>query len=129
MPSANPLADLGDDALSSSRSKTATVVDFRREQHQRQQWPGSLRRGSTLAQSGDVIDFKFPPPTRLHPGGPFWTIDLASALPAISVPLTIDATSQPGYSATPVIELNGAERVARVERARGCGQRHDGRGP
>ena len=36
------------------------------------------------------------------------TIDLLSALPAITAPLTIDGTTQPGYSNTPLIELDGA---------------------
>ena len=36
------------------------------------------------------------------------TIDLLSPLPAITAPLTIDGTTQPGYSGTPLIELDGA---------------------
>ena len=36
------------------------------------------------------------------------TIDLLSPLPAITAPLTIDGTTQPGYSDTPLIELDGA---------------------
>ena len=36
------------------------------------------------------------------------TIDLLSALPAISVAVTIDGTMQPGYSDKPLIELDGA---------------------
>jgi CSLREA domain-containing protein/uncharacterized repeat protein (TIGR01451 family) len=36
------------------------------------------------------------------------TINLASALPAITEPLTIDATTQPGYSGTPLIDVNGS---------------------
>ncbi len=36
------------------------------------------------------------------------TIDLLSALPAITAPLIIDGTTQPGYSSTPLIELDGA---------------------
>jgi hypothetical protein len=35
------------------------------------------------------------------------TIDLASALPAVTEPVVVDGTSQPGYSDRPVIELNG----------------------
>ena len=38
------------------------------------------------------------------------TIDLLSPLPAITVPLTIDGTTEPGYSSTPLIELDGAAR-------------------
>ena len=36
------------------------------------------------------------------------TIAITSALPAITVPVTIDGTTEPGYGTTPVIELNGA---------------------
>ena len=36
------------------------------------------------------------------------TIDILSALPAITAPVTIDGTTQPGYSGTPLIELDGA---------------------
>ena len=35
------------------------------------------------------------------------TIDLASPLPSITFPVLIDGTSQPGYSGTPLIELDG----------------------
>jgi hypothetical protein len=36
------------------------------------------------------------------------TINLLSALPAITVPVTLDGTTEPGYSGTPLIELNGS---------------------
>jgi hypothetical protein len=36
------------------------------------------------------------------------TIQLAAALPALMGPVTIDGTSQPGYSGTPLIELDGS---------------------
>ncbi len=36
------------------------------------------------------------------------TIDLLSPLPAITAPVTIDGTTQPGYSGVPLIELDGA---------------------
>ena len=35
------------------------------------------------------------------------TIALAGTLPAITVPVTIDGTTQPGYAGTPLIELSG----------------------
>lgn len=38
------------------------------------------------------------------------TITLSSALPDITVPLTIDGTTQPGFAGTPLIELNGNAR-------------------
>ena len=36
------------------------------------------------------------------------TIDLLSALPTIVVPLVLDGTTEPGYSGTPLIVLNGS---------------------
>ena len=36
------------------------------------------------------------------------TIDVFSPLPAITAPVIIDGTTQPGYSGTPLIELDGA---------------------
>jgi len=36
------------------------------------------------------------------------TIDVLSPLPAIAAPVTIDGTTQPGYSGTPLIVLDGA---------------------
>ncbi len=36
------------------------------------------------------------------------TISPASSLPAISDPLALDATTQPGWSSTPIVEINGA---------------------
>ena len=65
---------------------------------------GSLRTAITSANSigGATIDFDIP-------GGGVQTINLASALPAITASATIiDGTSQPGYSSTPLIVLAGA---------------------
>ncbi|MFL6210211.1 MAG: right-handed parallel beta-helix repeat-containing protein [Pyrinomonadaceae bacterium] len=42
------------------------------------------------------------------PGAGVQTIAPSSALPPITDPLTIDATTQPGYSGAPLIELSGA---------------------
>ena len=42
------------------------------------------------------------------PGTGTQTIALTSALPAITNSVAIDATSQPGFSGTPLIELDGA---------------------
>jgi titin len=42
------------------------------------------------------------------PGNPPFTIAPTTALPAITDPVIIDATTQPGYAGKPVIELNGA---------------------
>ena len=49
----------------------------------------------------NAIDFNIP-------GGGVHTIALASALPAINNPAIVDATTQPGYNGTPLVELNGA---------------------
>jgi len=42
------------------------------------------------------------------PGTPPFSLKPASALPALTAPVTIDGTSQPGYAGIPVIELNGS---------------------
>jgi hypothetical protein len=42
------------------------------------------------------------------PGSGVRTISVTSALPAITVPVVIDGTTQPGFSGTPLIELNGS---------------------
>jgi len=50
------------------------------------------------------------------PGGGVQTITLASALPAITNPVFVDGTSQPGWTAgTPVIEINGTNAGASVD--------------
>lgn len=54
------------------------------------------------ANSGlDIIDFNVG-------GGGAQTISPASPLPVITRPVIIDGTTQPGFSGTPIIELNGA---------------------
>src|SRR5215510_6651358 len=50
---------------------------------------------------GDTISFNIV-------GAGVRTINLTSALPPISKSVTIDGASQPGFSGTPLIELNGA---------------------
>src|ERR1700728_4937857 len=42
------------------------------------------------------------------PGSGPRTISLQSPLPAITTPVTTDGTTQPGYSGSPLIDLNGA---------------------
>ncbi len=64
---------------------------------------GSLRDAIDYIDAhggGTTIDFDF--------GTGPQTIDLLSPLPAITVPLTIDGTTEPGYSSTPLIELDGS---------------------
>jgi titin len=66
--------------------------------------PGSFRQAITTANTSTVpntIVFQIS-------GTPPFTITPASALPAIIQPVVIDATTQPGYSGKPVIELSGA---------------------
>ena len=43
---------------------------------------------------------------RIPGAGPF-TINLVSPLPAITVPVIMDATSEPGYAGMPLIEIQG----------------------
>ncbi|MGA2852658.1 MAG: hypothetical protein ABSE90_00800 [Verrucomicrobiota bacterium] len=64
---------------------------------------GSLRWAITNANAtpgANTISFQ------ISGSAPF-TIALLSELPAITNRVTIDATTQPGYSGTPVVELNG----------------------
>lgn len=66
--------------------------------------PGSLRQAiidANATSEADTIVFNIPGPSA-------FTIALSSALPAITRPLTIDATTQPGFSGQPIIELNGS---------------------
>lgn len=66
---------------------------------------GSLREAMLIANTngvpGDLIVFNIS-------GSPPFRINLASALPFITEPVSIDGTSQPGYVNKPRIELNGA---------------------
>jgi uncharacterized repeat protein (TIGR01451 family) len=64
---------------------------------------GSLRQAILDANANpgsDRIEFALP--------GPSYTIQPASPLPAITEPVVIDGTTQPGYSGTPLVEINGA---------------------
>jgi parallel beta-helix repeat protein len=63
---------------------------------------GSLRQAITDANASpgpDTITFNLP--------GSAHTIALLTSLPAITGPVVIDATTQPGYAGRPLIELNG----------------------
>lgn len=65
--------------------------------------PGTLRDAILNANANpgpDTIVFGI--------AGTDFTIDLASPLPAVTQPTTIDATTQPGFSGVPIVELNGA---------------------
>src|SRR5208282_5617254 len=65
---------------------------------------GSLRWAITNANANagpDTINFQ------IIGTAPF-TINLLSALPAVTDPVIIDATTQTNYFGTPLVELNGA---------------------
>ncbi len=65
--------------------------------------PGSFRQALVTANASPVpntIVFQIP-------GTPPFSIAPASALPAITQPVVIDATTQTGYAGKPLIELNG----------------------
>ena len=64
---------------------------------------GSLRQAILNANArigGDTITFAIP-------GSGVHSIAPATGLPAITDPVILDATTQPGYAGTPLIELNG----------------------
>jgi uncharacterized repeat protein (TIGR01451 family) len=65
---------------------------------------GSLRQAIldvNSASGASSIDFNIP-------GTGVQTIAPTSPLPAVTNPVIIDATTQPGYAGTPLVELNGA---------------------
>ena len=68
--------------------------------------PGSLRQAildsNATPGATNTIDFDIP-------GDGVQTIGAASTLPAISNPVVIDGTSQPGYAGTPLIAVVGVE--------------------
>jgi photosystem II stability/assembly factor-like uncharacterized protein len=66
--------------------------------------PGTLRQAMTDANATpglDTIVFNIP-------GAGVHTINLSFELPEITDPVVLDATTQPGYAGTPLIEINGA---------------------
>ncbi|HZN68934.1 MAG TPA: hypothetical protein VFB66_26880, partial [Tepidisphaeraceae bacterium] len=68
--------------------------------------PGSLRQAildANAAPGADVIGFAIP-----GPAGTVHTILPLSPLPSVTGPTTLDATTQPGYAGSPVIELDGS---------------------
>ena len=71
---------------------------------------GSLREAITIADaSGNsltTIGFDIPATDSGYSNGA-WTISPASPLPEITVPVFLDGTTQPGFSNTPVIVLDG----------------------
>ncbi len=63
---------------------------------------GSLRQAIVSVNSADIIVFNIPGP------GPY-SINPVSPLQPLKHPVTIDGTTQPGYSGVPLVELNGAQ--------------------
>lgn len=65
---------------------------------------GSLRQAildANATQGADTITFNIP-------GAGVQTINLLIALPIITDPVVIDATTEPGYSGMPLVEVNGS---------------------
>ncbi len=69
--------------------------------------PGSLRQA--ILDSNDELT----PPRLINfaIGSGVQTISPLSQLPRISAPVTIDATTQPGFAGTPIIEINGTNTI------------------
>ena len=62
----------------------------------------------------DTIHFAIPATDTGHSGG-VWTITPGSALPTVTTAdLVLDAATQPGYSSTPVVEIDGTSTGAGV---------------
>jgi hypothetical protein len=70
--------------------------------------PGSLRQAildANATTGADTIVFNIS-------GSGVQTISLSVALPNIIAPVTIDGTTQPDFSGTPVIGLNGGNAIS-----------------
>ncbi|HEX8176164.1 MAG TPA: Calx-beta domain-containing protein [Pyrinomonadaceae bacterium] len=68
--------------------------------------PGSLRKAiidANASAGADTITFQI--------GSGLQTIQPLSALPTITDPVTIDGTTQPGFSGAPIIEIDGSKTV------------------
>jgi CSLREA domain-containing protein len=64
----------------------------------------AINAANDLGDAGDTIDFDIP-------GGGVQVISPTTQLPSIDEALVIDGESQPGYSGTPLIELDGTDCV------------------
>ncbi len=69
--------------------------------------PGSLRQAifdanATTSEQVPQIVFNIPGP------GPFFDIKPSSALPNMMRPVSIDATTQPGYAGHPIVQIDGS---------------------
>ncbi|MBI4547122.1 MAG: hypothetical protein HY707_04025 [Ignavibacteriae bacterium] len=65
--------------------------------------PGSFRQAITDANANSGLDT-----IRFNIGSGLQTITPRTQLPDITSPVVIDGTTQPGFSGTPIIELNGS---------------------
>ncbi|HZY84043.1 MAG TPA: PKD domain-containing protein, partial [Gemmataceae bacterium] len=66
--------------------------------------PGSLRQAvldANASPGADAVRFSIP-------GAGAHTVSLLTPLPAVTDPLTIDGSSQPGFAGAPLVELSGA---------------------
>ena len=69
---------------------------------------GEIGQSNGSGPGPNTIDFDIPTTDPGYNAGTgVWTIAVQSALPGIAVPVTIDGTSQTGFSSTPVIDLDG----------------------
>lgn len=87
---------------SATQAATFTVVNVN------DSGAGSLRQAildANTAGGANLVRFQIPGT------GPF-TINLTAPLPAVATPMTIDGSTQTGYSNQPVVELNGASAGA-----------------
>ena len=62
----------------------------------------------------DEVRFDLPTTDPNHAAG-VWAISPSSALPAIAEPAIIDATTQPGWTTTPLVELDGTSAGVAVD--------------
>ena len=64
---------------------------------------GSLRAAIEMANNGEINVIEFD----IEGSGPH-VIDVLSPLPTLTIPVTIDGTSEPDYQGSPVVGLNGS---------------------
>ncbi len=77
----------------------------------------TLRAAIAEANASAIVDeiaFDIPTSDTGHSVG-VWTISPGSALPDLSTTIVLDATTQPGWSSTPVIEIDGTSAGATTD--------------
>ncbi len=71
--------------------------------------PGSLRAALLNAQEGDGIDFDIPTSgSGYNATKNTWTIEPSTPLPPVNAS-TIDATTEPGYQGSPIVQIDGSQ--------------------